>query len=420
MRMPQSLRRFLGLVAIWTLLCLGSVLLCRFVLHWGSPYDYPAIHAWESFIDFHSFIDKFAYFHSVRFYLEPPMLCYPAPTAVAYKLFLTPQPHSARFVIFVYESVIVLLSLLVLLPFRSALIRRGLRPASANLFAFGIYLCSAPLWFDFSLGNIEFIVWIFLVLAIWTYRKNLIVLSAILIGIAGAMKIFPIIFVGLFIARKQYKALFAALLSAFMTTIAGLWLVDPHILESLRYTLKALEGFGNEYMKGVRPTEMGFDHSVLALIKRTIHYMPQPHSRGLILGYIAFAAIGGCLLFFLRIQKLPFINQLLCLTVAAIVLPPVSFEYTLIHLYAPLALIVFLILDYAKRRDVSLPPGITPALFLLAFLLSAQSEFIYHGLRYTAQFKCIALLALGYVACRYPFQPLDAENSGRTSAPAPL
>ena len=114
--------------------------------------------------------------------------------------------------------------------------------------------------------------------------------------------------------------------------------------------------------------------------------------------YLAILALAGCVLFVTRIAKLPVVNQILALTVASILLPPVSYDYTLIHLYVPFALVVFAVLN---REDHSAPVLITFCLF--AYLLSWQSEFILHGVRFGSQTKAVALLALLCVSVVYPF-----------------
>jgi hypothetical protein len=59
MPLPASLKRFLVQSATWTALCVLSEFVCRFVLHWGFPYDYPAVPPTMIFGDLRFFRSKF-------------------------------------------------------------------------------------------------------------------------------------------------------------------------------------------------------------------------------------------------------------------------------------------------------------------------------------------------------------------------
>ena len=120
------------------------------------------------------------------------------------------------------------------------------------------------------------------------------------------------------------------------------------------------------------------------------------------------------MLFFVRIIKLPVVNQILCLSIASILLPPVSYDYTLLHLYAPFVLITFVAL---QQRDKPTRPHLQVALALFAFLLSSQEEFILHGDRFAGALKAIALLALFILSVARPFA-LEPGMAGQ-SIPSP-
>ncbi len=406
MRLPPALRAFLAASALFALLCFGTEAVCRFLLHWPTPWDYPAIRNVVKFPDFHYFFPKFAYFHSPAFYTHSYVLPYPAPALVAIKLFLLPQPlpHHGAFALARFEASLVLASLVTLTLFWRSLVRRGVRPASASLFVLGMYALSFALWFEFSQGNIEWVVWCFLMAGIYAFCTGRLKTAAICIGIAGSMKIFPIIFVGLFLPIHRYRAIFATLATAAVTTLISLWLVCPDVHQSALQTASALGIFAHEHMAQIRPLEGGFDHSLFALIKIALTTLTGSEDHEQALGiYLPVAGLTGCALFFLRIRKLPLPNQVLCLTVAAVVLPPVSYDYTLIHLYAGLILLAFCAIEREKTNPSTKTPGLLPAFLLLAFILSPESEFLVHGVRFSGQLKCVALLALGYVSLRYPF-----------------
>ena len=309
----------------------------------------------------------------------------------------------------------VIASLVMLALLGRAWVRCGVLPASAALFLLVTYALAFPFWFEFSQGNIEWVVWCVMMLGLWAFCTGRYRTAAICIGVAGSMKIFPIIFIGLFIPPRRYGAILLTLATAALSTVCSLWAVDPHLHQSWTQTAAALGIFAQEHMAQIRPLEGGFDHSLFALVKLVLNAFAgsREHEQGLGI-YLALAALVGCLLFFVRIRKLPAVNQVLCLTVAAVALPPVSYDYTLIHLYAGLALLGFVAMEAAQHDQRPKVAGLVPALLLLAFVLSPESEFLVHGVRYSGQLKCVGLLALGYVCLRYPF-PL----AGLPAASAP-
>jgi hypothetical protein len=125
-------------------------------------------------------------------------------------------------------------------------------------------------------------------------------------------------------------------------------------------------------------------------------------------GYLAVAAALGLALYILRIRFLPILNQILCLCIASILLPPTSYDYTLIHLYVPWGLMVLYAIDLAKAKRS--PQGLYSVFVCFAILMSAESELIYkapgnanpHG--YSGQLKAITLVVLLVIGLIRPFE----------------
>jgi hypothetical protein len=90
----------------------------------------------------------------------------------------------------------------------------------------------------------------------------------------------------------------------------------------------------------------------------------------------------------------------------------VSYDYTLLHLYTPFLLMVFLAIDFWKR-GVELPRSVWAAFICFMLLLAPLNEIIVHGERIAGQLKCLLLLALAFIALRYRFvsnpEPATAE-----------
>jgi hypothetical protein len=293
-----------------------------------------------------------------------------------------------------------------------ALVARGIARGSAKLLLAGLYLTSFPFWFEFHQANVEVVVWIVLSLGVWAHWTGRSWTAAVCFGAAVAMKLFPLTFLGLLLARKQYRQLALSIAAAALITIASLWLVCPDMAYSWHATIASLRQMGTSYV--LTPATSGFDHTLYGLIKRCLRFTSPVALNHLLAVYMAAAALIGTLLCFVRIRKLPTTNQVICLTIASVLLPPVSFDYTLIHLYAPLILLIFAVL--ARPQEHSKP--LIAVFSLLAFVLSAQSEFIWHGVRFGGQGKAVALLALFMLGLIYPFETPAALAKGNNSGGA--
>jgi hypothetical protein len=126
-----------------------------------------------------------------------------------------------------------------------------------------------------------------------------------------------------------------------------------------------------------------------------LYYLPWLY------GYMAVAAAAGLILYFWRIRTLPRANQILALTVASIMLPPVSGDYTLIHLYIPWGVLVLISISLKNAHKVR---GLVLSFSCMAFLMAPESFAVIYGIRIAGQLKAIVLLILFIVSITYPFE----------------
>jgi hypothetical protein len=115
---------------------------------------------------------------------------------------------------------------------------------------------------------------------------------------------------------------------------------------------------------------------------------------------LAIAALGGVAIFFLRIRKLPVLNQVILLTTAAIFLPPSSYDYTLLHLYIPWSMLVLFAIDTAGQKV----EGLEAILICFAGLLAAEAEFIRHDIGFGGQVRALIFVVTFVLALRYPLR----------------
>ena len=401
--MPQVLQAFLLASVFLLAACLLAEFYCR---HTGNlnhmPYTHVTLDPSDDYADFRMFIGRFRHFHQQDFFSPQwgsPYL-YPASVGMLYEPFYVGHlPYSGQR--FLLE---LLLGMLVIaLWFRRALIRRGLSKGAATTFALVGAICSYPFYFEFNRGNMEILIWIFAALGVRAFIRDRPWQAANWIGLAGACKIYPFVYLGLLIARKQYKQATYSLLFGAVFIGFSLWALTGSVSVSQAGTAAGLEQFRQIYVLHKRFGEIGLDHSIFGVYKRFAAHVPAPDQLAHQLTiYLAVAATIACVLYFVRAWKLPVINQVIFLTVAFIVLPPVSYDYTLLHIYTPFVLMVFLVIDY-WRRGVDLPKGVWLVFACFALLLSPLNEIIVHGERIAGQLKCLILLALAGIALTYRF-----------------
>src|SRR6202012_1108691 len=91
--------------------------------------------------------------------------------------------------------------------------------------------------------------------------------------------------------------------------------------------------------------------------------------------YYALGALVFAFAFFQRLWKMPMANQLLAVTAFMLLLPPVSYFYTLVHLYSPWLVLVFVAVR-ADRAGVRIP-GLQTTILLFAPLFASFMLFTY-------------------------------------------
>ena len=393
---------FLAATVLLVGLCLVTEAVATLVLNLPEPYRTPLLS--EHFPDLYFYYGRFAKLHQLGFFEHKSILpyMYPAPVALPYAFFCSWQRPLAVYLPTVLGAFILAAGL-----FGRALVRAGLQLSSAALLVLTALCLSFPLAFLLKQANMEAIVWMVLSVGLLAFLRGRTYLAATMFGVAGAMKLFPFVFLGLLLERRRYREIAWAAVVAVLLTVGSLWFIYPQIGTTWHLVQDGLDDFRLLFVLKLRWPEMGFDHSLWTLIKRVPAKLPREDRLAPYLtGYFVTAAMSGTALFFVRIRKLPVVNQILCLTVASILLPPTSFDYTLVHLYAPWALLCLLAV-HRYRRGESLP-GLGWAFACFAVLMGPESEFFHSGHRLDGPIKCVALLALFYVGLRYRFE--DASS----------
>lgn len=371
------------------------------LLHLPSVYWYPFFRTQDHFTDFTIFEARFQHFGAADFFSLPGYpFTYPAPAAVAFHAFYL--FGSRALAIYLGFCFAVCYGAGVILAF--AMHRRGAGLPNAAGFVGASFLLSYPFWFLLDRANIEMVNWLALALGVSCYWKRLWFGAATFFGLAAALKLFPVVYIALLLSARRYAAAAWSLAIAAAATAGSTFLLGPSTRASAAGIAKGLDYFRTAYAVQLRHAELGFDHSlfvpvklIVALIRRIAPALAP--SRGAVLDvYLVLAAAAGLFIYAWKIRNLQRANQIMALTVCAILLPPVSSDYTLINLYIPWAVLVLIAVSGGQGR------GITLSLVCMAIVMAPESYLFLHGVRIAGQFKAAVLLALLAVSLIYPIE----------------
>ncbi len=284
---------------------------------------------------------------------------------------------------------------------RRELIAQGIDRVTATLFPLTAVVLSFPIVGLLQRANIELFLWVFAALGTWAFLRGREHWAAVLWGLAGAIKLYPVLLLVLLLPRRRWSAFAEGVATFVGTTTLALWWLGPTMAVAWRGSIENVF-----YYQGARVSQWTLheimpNHSMFGLVKVAGLTAGLPVGR-LMLPYYACGAVvmGGA--FFARLWKMPVANQLLAVTAFMVMFPPVSYYYTLVNLYAPLLVLLFLAIR-AQRAGVRIP-GLrrTVLLFVPLFapftLLTFPRLFLYGGLVQAA-----LLVALFGCALCFPF-----------------
>ena len=282
---------------------------------------------------------------------------------------------------------------------------------AAGAYAFALNRRSWPLWVLFDTANIEGLVAILTGVAIIAFIQRRPWLAVSLIGLAGAMKIFPLILLALFLPQRRYRELLFGIALALAVNIASLAMLGPSISEAQRNINAGLRIVTTGDALAATSPGPDTNHSLYNAVRwatLVVNYRhphevpPDPEAvtailRPVYLAYLAVVALAALVLYFVRIRRLPLLNQMLALTICAVTLPPLSRDYTLLHLLVPFGLLCIYAAEHPNPTR-----GLRACFLCLAFIFNAD---VYFNLGYSlaSPIRALALLALLVVTLKYPF-----------------
>ena len=343
---------------------------------------------------------NFSVLHTTQFFNKGFTWNYPAPCILIYRFFYLFQYWGSSAVVAAYFIVVVVPIVLADVLLQAALYRRGLTRAQAIFFVSAATLLSWPICYSLARGNIEALLWLGLALAAALYFRGQWMSAAVLIGIMAAFKIYPVLFFALFIRPRRYREMAVGFAATLVTTVSSLLYLGPTLTRAAWYTLRGIHYFIQGFSTHYDPNALPVDHSAFILVKLLSAHHPQSLSVYLP-RYEVVAGILALTVFITRAWKMPRLNQVLAISVFMVLLPSISFDYTLQNLYIPWAWLCLLIVS--SHRAGRKIPGAVPAMLCFAILL-APEIFLDFGQRiFAGPLKALTLMALIGISIIYPF-----------------
>jgi hypothetical protein len=407
--LPPALRLYLG-----SILFLSALTVLAFIHYRLAGYHTSDlwIHTRDRYRDLNQYDRLFKFLHTSAFFHDKlDRFAYPAPCAVLFALLFKAFPHVHAVYVVLFLPTLVCSAFLL---FR-ALVHFGLQRSGAAALASIIMVTSYPWMILYDRANIELFLYLFLAAGFWAYLTGRKTLAAALWGCAGSMKIYPIILLAVFLHRSTIRPLIVGLFTATAALLLSFWFVGPTISEAAVGTLNGVRGFVGHYANGFNST--GVDHSIMGAAKELFaaHSALSAHQWATIgTLYQLIIALGGLILWFSRIRKLPEPNQFCLLLVAIVLFPPVSYDYTLIHTYLALG---FVLAAYLSSLRSARPFPAAKTLFIaFALVATSQTWMQNHSFRLNGVIKCAALVTIFIVLLRHPLTIDSADPDARSLA----
>ena len=214
------------------------------------------------------------------------------------------------------------------------------------------------------------------------------------------MKVYPFLFLLLFLGNRRYKEIALSFLSAGLLTLASLAYITPSISYSWHGIGRGLKDYQEDVFMRIIAYAIPYDHSIFTVAKRLYASIAPslPHMRIAVDAYLVTLALVGAVLCFGRMRHLPIVNQVLCLTLIQTFWPPSSFDYTLINLFIPFTLLTYSALEAPRQEHLA------TMMLLLGSLMAGMTELIYRRAGFGGQARACLSLVLLYFAVRFPIE----------------
>jgi len=260
--------------------------------------------------------------------------------------------------------------------FRGGLIACGIGRTQAGLFVGSVATVSFPVWGMVQRGNLELVVWGFCAAGVWAWWRGWDGLAAVLWGLAAGMKLYPVVLLVLLLPRARWRAFGVGVGTFVGVTLASMVWLGPSLSVTWRGSIANVFGYQGARVGEWSMHELAANHSAFGLVKVMAVGFGWSAS-ALTLPYYCCGAVVFAAVFFGRLWRMPRANQLLAVSVFMVMLPPVSYFYALVHLYAAWVVLVFVAVRAA--RDGLRVRGLGAVILLFVPLFGSFTQLTWRG-----------------------------------------
>jgi hypothetical protein len=223
----------------------------------------------------------------------------------------------------------------------------------------------------------------------------------VLWGLAAATKLYPIILLVLLAAKLRLRAFVLGLATFVMASLLSMAYLGPSMSVALGRSLRNVFGYQNVRTSEWSVHEFAANHSAFIPVRFVASIMGGATGNLTNLYYLC-GGLAFVALYFGRVRKMPITNQVLVVTAFMVMLPPISYFYTLVHLYAPFLMLMFLAFR-AERAGVRIP-GLTGTILLFVPIFASFTIFNYpRAFLFGGLIQAIMLMSLLLRAIQFPF-----------------
>jgi hypothetical protein len=291
---------------------------------------------------------------------------------------------------------------------RQRLIDHGICRVTAMLFPLTLAAVSFPIEGLIQRGNIELFVWIFTATGIWAFLRDRDKTAAVLWGLAAATKLYPMILLALLLAKLRLRAFVLGMATFLVASIFSMEYIGPSMSLALRTSLRNVFAYQDVRTSQWNLHEFAANHSAFIPV-RFVALIVGGAAMNLTNLYYLFGGLVFIALFVGRVRKMPITNQVLVLTAFMVMLPPISYFYTLTHLYAPFLMLMFLAIQ-AERAGVRIP-GLLGTILLFVPIFASFTIFTYpKAFLLGGLIQALMLMSLLLRAIQFPFSTEEARR----------
>ena len=269
------------------------------------------------------------------------------------------------------------LSMMFMISYTSLSVKKLTKYSSAIIY-YILILCtlSYPLLFSIDRGNVEIILFGFLALFIYFYfiRKKT-VLATVFLAMAIAMKVFPAVLGLILLKDKKYKEIIILGLTVIILTLLPFIWIKGGVLENINLFQNHLKIYNAQYIIGTadEAAGLGFNHSLFGVIRlffSRIYSDSYVELMTVVKGYYTWFSLLVVGLISVTILRREYsVWKIVALLVICFdLLPYISADYKLIHLFLPMVL-------YFRDANTSRFDNIYSTLFGLLLIPKAYYHF---------------------------------------------